>query len=472
MPSTESSIRTNRATLTDLSYGMPVSLTATCPTCNANIADDDRTCGRCGAAVSTFPIVERTPLILPGNPALSADLVRARVRPIRVFAGVAVGSLALLAVLWVRSADDQEPETAPLARGIEAVSDSVASDAAAPQPASPASDSARSVAVVPSSTPVVAALPPIPTPEQVASISTSSVPVSAASAPASRPAVSTAPVRPTVEAMPKATPSRAAGAAATTPAKVAVAAPSVAPVLRLASLVSDSLRPGELLQLRWSVQDRTTGRAVPMSLEFTSADATIAQVDRRTGVVTAKAPGRVKIIADAGVAGTAAVDLWVRAAAPRAATVAAAPAESLQMRSEAARSVSTMVAPSAVRAPLVSAPPAAATRAMTRTDLLDADDVRSAVDRFVSQVRMGAVKNFELVSFFSDGAGHRVALAGSPATIGAGGNIVRVTFDVRLSKFDAVGRPLTRIAPISMDIEKRQGEVTSSAINISALRKP
>lgn len=209
-----------------------------------------------------------------------------------------------------------------------------------------------------------------------------------------------------------------------------------------------------------------------MSLEFTSADATIAQVDRRTGVVTAKAPGRVKIIADAGVAGTAAVDLWVRAAAPRAATVAAAPAESLQMRSEAARSVSTLVAPSAVRAPLVSAPPAAATRAMTRTDLLDADDVRSAVDRFVSQVRMGAVKNFELVSFFSDGAGHRVALAGSPATIGAGGNIVRVTFDVRLSKFDAVGRPLTRIAPISMDIEKRQGEVTSSAINISALRKP
>ena len=85
-----------------------------------------------------------------------------------------------------------------------------------------------------------------PTPEQVASISASSVPVSTAPAPASRPAASTAPVRPTVEATPKATPSRAEVAAATTPAKVVVAAPSVVQV---------SEAPADTAPARFSVAD-------------------------------------------------------------------------------------------------------------------------------------------------------------------------------------------------------------------------
>ncbi|MBC7841749.1 MAG: hypothetical protein H7099_05530 [Gemmatimonadaceae bacterium] len=435
---------------------MPVSLTATCPTCNANIADDDRTCGRCGAAVSAFPIVERTPLILPGNPALSADLVRAKVRPIRVIAGAAVGLIALLTALWVRSGEDREPDTAPLARGIAQVSDDVASEAAVPQSSSPSSDSARSIAVVATTAPAVADLPPIPTASR-----TPSLPVASTEP---EPSPVRAPTRASVTTPPRAAPTSTVRSPAIVPGKVA-------PVLRLASLVSDSLRPGELLQLRWTIQDRTTGRAVPTALEFTSADASVAQVDRRTGVVTARAPGRVRIIADAGLAGTASVDLWVRPA-PRVATVASAQAESLQTRTEAARSVSTLPSAPTVRAPVVSAPPAAVTREVPRGDLLDADDVRGSVDRFVSQVRTGTVKNFELLSFFQDGAGHRASLVGSPATIGAGGNIVRVTFDVRLTKFDAGGRPVTRIAPISMDIEKRSGDVTSSAIAISALRKP
>lgn len=443
---------------------MPVSLAATCPTCNANIADDDRSCGRCGAAVSAFPVVERTPLILPGNPALSADLVRAKGRPLRVIAGASFGIIALLAVLWVRSGDDEDTGDAPLARGIEQASDSIVSEAAAPQSASLASDSARAIAVVATSTPSVSLRPPIPAASPAVSPTASTTPAIAVATPAPPSTAIRAPARQSGVTLPAAVPALAGRAPM-------VAAGKVTPVLRMASLVSDSLRPGELLQLRWTIQDRTTGRAVSSALEFTSADASVAQVDRRTGVVTARAPGRVRIIADAGVAGTASLDLWVRAA-PRVATVAAGQAESLQMRTDAARSVSTLPATPTVRAPVVSAPPAAVTREVPRGELLDADDVRGSVDRFVNQVRTGTVKNFELLNFFQDGAGHRAALVSSPATIGAGGNIVRVTFDVRLTKFDAGGRPVTRIAPVSMDIEKRSGDVSSSAIAIGALRKP
>ena len=104
--------------------------------------------------------------------------------------------------------------------------------------------------------------------------------------------------------------------------------------------------------------------------------------------------------------------------------------------------------------------------------MLDADDVRSAVDRFVTQVRSGSVQNAGLVGFFSDGAAHRAVLAGAPVTSSADGNSVRASFEVRLTKFDAAGRPVTRIAPVSLDIGKRQGEVRTSAVSISALRKP
>ena len=454
---------------------MPVSLSAICPTCNALISDDDRTCPRCGVGVSAaFPAVERTPLILPGNPALSADLFRRRVSPVPV-AGVAlVGVVLLCGVLYARATDDLEPSTPPLARGMEQVSENSGTEAAAPQ--RPSIDSIVVKPVAPTTN--AAALPPIPSATEAAAVVAATtpalrpIPTTAApvtSAPVSSAPVSPAPVTPAAVAIkPAPTPVLARAAVATAAVAPAV---TVAPVLRLASLVSDSLRPGELVQLRWTLQDRTTGRAVPAAIEFTSTDASIAQVDRRTGIVSAIKPGRVTIIADAGTAGESRVALFVRASTP-AATVAAASTEPLQMRGDAARSVSTLAAAPTVRAPVVSSPPTTVTREVPRGDLLDADDVRGAVDRFVSQVRSGSVNNFELLQFLGDGAGHRAALLGAPATIGAGGNIVRVTFDVRLTKFDAGGRPVTRIAPISMDIEKRLNGVTASAVAISPLRKP
>ena len=78
---------------------MSSALTATCPACQADINDDDATCGRCGAAVSAWPVVERTPLILPGNPALSDDLFRGKAAPVRVIGAAVLGFAAVLGVL-------------------------------------------------------------------------------------------------------------------------------------------------------------------------------------------------------------------------------------------------------------------------------------------------------------------------------------------------------------------------------------
>jgi hypothetical protein len=456
---------------------MPVSLSATCPTCNGFISDDDRTCPRCGAAVSAFPAVERTPLILPGNPALSTDLFRKKISPIPIAAVALVAVTMLFAVLYANSSDEPRSLQGPIASDVEAAQRKAAIEAGMQQMARRDSASARNDA--PSA--AASALPPIPgtaeAAEIVAATPGASRPIPAAPNVTAPTGTTTAPpaiaasqtVAPSIASR---TPTPAATPPATPTATPAAAAPgSVTPVLRLASLVSDSMRPGELLQLRWSIQDRMTGRAVPAAIEFTSTDANVAQVDRRTGIVSAKTPGRVSIIADAGTAGESTISLIVHAStAP--AVVASALAEPLQMRSEGARSASTLGSAPAVRTSVVSAPPISPSREVSRVDLLDADDVRSAVDRFVSQVRSGSSKNAELMAFFADGAGHRTALLGAPATIGAGGNIVRVTFDVRLSKFDAGGRPITRIAPVSMDIEKRQSEVTSSAVAISTLRKP
>jgi hypothetical protein len=258
-------------------------------------------------------------------------------------------------------------------------------------------------------------------------------------------------------------------------------------VLRLTPLVSDSLRPGELVQLRGSIQDRTSGRVLPGGIEFTSTNSSIASVDRRTGMVTGRVPGRVRIIADGGAAGRMALDLIVRA--PTRVAVTTASPESLQMRSEAARSVSVIDAPSRAPAPVASAPVATppvvaapvltaptptapATRENVRAGLLDNDDVRVAVNRFVAQVRNGGVTDPALLQFLADGAGHRAVLVSAPATISASANIVRVTFEMRLSKFDGGGRPVTRIAPVSLDVEKRQNEVSVTAVAVSTLRKP
>ena len=474
---------------------MTASLIATCATCDSPVSEDDRTCPRCGAVVSVFRVAQRTPLILPGNPALSADSVRATISPTRILAGSAAGAVAVFAFLYFTSSQEPEPVTPPLASGIQSVSENSASAAVVPQLPSPASDSSIPAASAPLA-PAATTLPPIPANAEAAALSGSvapgpRTPTMAAPAVASREAppiavpakVSQPAAPPAATAVPTRRPATVA-AASEVPAPRTTAGPPATPApaprpatLRLATLISDTLRPGALLQLRWTVMDRATGRAVPAAIEFTSADAKVAQVDRRTGLITARAPGRVRIIADAGSAGEESIQLTVLAA-PRPATVTVAPSEPLQARSEAARSVSTLPStPTAaaapfVTAPVVSAPPAATSREITRSDVLDADDVRSAVDRFVTQVRSGSVQNAGLVGFFSDGAAHRAVLAGAPVTSSADGNSVRASFEVRLTKFDAAGRPVTRIAPVSLDIGKRQGEVRTSAVSISALRKP
>ena len=474
---------------------MTASLIATCATCDSPVSEDDRTCPRCGAVVSVFRVAQRTPLILPGNPALSADSVRATISPTRILAGSAAGAVAVFAFLYFTSSQEPEPVTPPLASGIQSVSENSASAAVVPQLPSSASDSSIPAASAPLA-PAATTLPPIPATAEAATLSGSvapgpRTPTMAAPAVASREAppiaapakVSQPAAPPAATAVPTRRPATVAAASAlpgprTTAAPPATSAPAPRPAtLRLATLISDTLRPGALLQLRWTVVDRATGRAVPAAIEFTSADAKVAQVDRRTGLITARAPGRVRVIADAGGAGEESIQLTVLAA-PRPATVTVAPSEPLQARSEAARSVSTLPStPTAaaapfVTAPVVSAPPAATPREITRSDVLDADDVRSAVDRFVTQVRSGSVQNAGLVGFFSDGAAHRAVLAGAPVTSSADGNSVRASFEVRLTKFDAAGRPVTRIAPVSLDIGKRQGEVRTSAVSISALRKP
>jgi hypothetical protein len=298
----------------------------------------------------------------------------------------------------------------------------------------------------------------------------------------------------------------------------------------MARLVSDSLRPGELLQLRGSVRDRVSGRALPNRIEFTSTNANVASVDRTTGIVSARRPGRVRIVADAGGSSMQAVDLIVRAPAPPprvllsaadraaatrpagvpaanaaartpvtrpAATVAAAtvpqrpPAAAAPRAADtraperaqdvvttpAAAPVSTAppeqrAAPVRVNVPVAPAPAPTPTREVARVSTPDEDDVRLAAERLTRDVRNGRSRSIQVTQFLGDGADHRITMLGEPAVLGANANGVRVAFAVRLTKFDGGGRPVTRIASVSMDVEKRDGAVSSSAVSISDLRRP
>ena len=473
---------------------MPSALSSNCPTCKATIGDDDRTCARCGADVSVWPNTGRTPLILPGNPALSADMFRGKVSPRRVITGSLIGCVVLFGGLYIASDDNEgawEEQTAMLALRADAIEDSVryasalaASSTLAAAPADRTLEPIPSVApvVVPVSTPAVVAVAP----SAAASLNATpaAVPASMPTAGAAAPVRQTPPVVATASATAAGVPSRALA--------------TVVPVLRLAPLVSDSLRAGQLLQLRWSVQDRATGKAVPAAVEFTSTDATIAFVDRRTGTVSARRPGTVRVIADAGAVGRTMVALTVYAQMAPTVVASATRAEPLQTRTEAARSSSVIERAPAVTAPVnptasapastpvappprvvtpsVSTPtptPAAATpvRETRRTEAPDAGDVRTAVDRLVAEVRRGGSRTFELIQFFGDGAEHRVTLVDVPTTIGTTGTSVRVTFQMRLQKYDGGGRPTTRLASVSMDVDKRDAVVTSSAVAISPLRK-
>ncbi len=432
---------------------MHPAFSAICPTCKANISDADRACLQCGADVSVWPGVGRTPLILPGNPALSEDEVRRRISPFRIVSVTVVGVAALVGALYLTSAS--EPDDQPLLYATGTTG-----------PAAALADSAPTALVtLPAGAP---AATPTPT----------SAPVSTAAAASTAIDVPVEPALERIRAVVVAPAGLAARAAPAAPPRsvVATARPPLparvsAPVLRLTPLVSDSLRPGELLQLRWSVDDRATGRAVKADMEFTSTDASVASVDRRTGIVTARKPGRVRIIVDAGAGGETAVALTVRPPAP--AAVAVAVAETVQARTEAARSTS-VIAPPPVSAPVVTPPATAALtppRDARRNEMPTDAEIRSVVDRVIADVRRSGAGNAQIMEFLADGDGHRVAMVDAPASSSAGNNTLRVSFELRLTKFDGGGRPVARRVPVSLTVDKRDSAVTSSAVSIGALRR-
>lgn len=258
----------------------------------------------------------------------------------------------------------------------------------------------------------------------------------------------------------------------------------------MAPLVSSVLRAGDNLRLRGSVQDRATGRELTTPIRFTSSNPRLARVDGRTGTVRGMSPGKVRITADAGSAGRMAVDLSV---VPRGRPVVIAPATptvvvpprppatvavkaaaaiSVPDRPAAAAATTTKPAVSVPMTAVTSAPAAVAPAPLRDVQRPDANEIRVAADRFVGEVKSGLRRNDELRQFFGDGAEHRAALLGAPSAITETATGVRATFDVRLSKFDAAGRPVTRIAPVTIDIVKREGALNTSAVAIGALRKP
>ncbi len=490
-----------------------------CPTCKANISDTDRACGQCGADVSVWPGVGRTPLILPGNPALSEDEVRRRVSPLRIVTGTVVGAAALIGALFLTSANESDEPALLYAVGTTTPGAALADNAPAspvtlppaasapspsPQRSADSTLEARASAPTTIDVPAEPALEPIPSfvesptdlvtivPPVKATVTTpprSAKPASAAPTP-TRIAVRAPANAPSPTIVPPTRPAPAASAppramVAATGAVAAVrSTPVAAPVLRLTPLVSDSLRPGELLQLRWSVLDRATARPVKADIEFTSTDASVASVDRRTGMVTARKPGRVRIIVDAGAGGgETAVALTVRPQATVAVSLAP-PAEALQARTDAARSTSVIAAPPSPTPTVAppASPPVTPTPATTsaatpardvRRDETPSDtDIRTVVDRVIADVRRSGARNAQIMEFLADGDGHRVAMIGTASSSSAGNNALRVSFELRLTKFDGGGRPVARIVPVSLTLDKRDNAVTSSAVSVGALRRP
>jgi len=198
-------------------------------------------------------------------------------------------------------------------------------------------------------------------------------------------------------------------------------------------------------------------------VEFTSSRQSIASVDSKTGLVVARNPGSTVIIIDGGSAGRITVRLIVSVPQPSTEVASATPTPAVASRT---------TPPIASPVVSVSAPLAAPAAASPRTEMPDADDVRTMVDRFIRDVRRDAVRNAELTQFMADGADHRVTLVSGPAIISTTTLGVRVTFDVRLTKFDSGGRPVTRVSSIAMDVDRRNGQPTSSAVAIESPRRP
>ncbi len=476
--------------------------------------------------MNVWSVTPQAPLILPGNPALSDDDTSNGTSVIRrasavLTAAAVVGALTFAATrepaareTTVATASALDPEVADsasaMSSGIVATEAELSRARAARDSA--AADSARvarrAVAVLP---PIPSVAPPASPSVEVSAARTAGPPatvVPAAVAPAPRiaPRATTIAVVPATAAptpvKPKAVEVPAVTASAVTAKAVASSAVTAkvvtpktvapSPVLHMAPLVSSVLRAGENLRLRGAVQDRVTGRELATPIRFSSSNPRLARVGSRTGVVRGLAPGKVKITADAGRAGRMAVDLAVvprgrpvviapqtpkvvvppRAPAPTSARPVSATALPERPAPAVIAPASTRPAISAPVSSLANAPATVAPAPLRDVQRPDANDVRTAADRFIADVKGGLRRNDELRQFFGDGAEHRAALLGAPGAITETATGVRATFEMRISKFDAAGRPLTRIAPVTIDIVKRDGALNTSAVAIGALRKP
>lgn len=502
----------------------PTVLTSTCPECQATVSDDDVECAACGTAFRSDSAPENSPLILPGSPAFSADTVRGRGSPGRLIGAVLVGVTSIAGVtllLLTREPPPREGQPEPeamaystyytvaesaaahsrgarardaseraerervtsLANGDDAamlVAVAPSTDAGVsprttvvtppPSVAAATLDRRMSIAVAPSAPPIAPPSVPLPVPSTVGP-SRTPVPVPVPS-PVREP-VAAAPTRSGVASTPTGVPLPARPSTPTAPV----------PVLRLVGLPSETLVPGGMMSLRWTIRDQRTGRAMSVPIAFTSTDARIATVNWRTGAVTARAPGRVRIIADGGVAGEASVALTIRAPEVPTATVNTVPTERLIARTPPAitspaptgpvsAAATTRPASSASAAASPAPSPVRNERVERNERSVGSGDIRAAVERYVSLVRSGNVRDFQLTQFLADGEDHRVTLSGSPNTLSGSGAIVRVAFDIRLTKYDAAGRPVTRVAPIAMDVEQTASGVSASAIAVGTLRRP
>ena len=501
--------------------------TTSCPSCNSIIGDDDdEVCAQCGAPVTPFRPVSRTPLILPGNPALSADDTSTSTTAMRGV-GVSLVALVILGATVIVTTREPAPRTREVSESATDSAAAVASavdaggDTATTSSADVRTDNlvaavtARSApSAVKAATPSTsAAATPLAAPAAGTTPAASSTPT-AASVTASRAVATTrtratAPV--TTEAIVQATPTRAASA----PSSTVDAAPAtvvLVPVLHMTPLISATLRVGEIVRLRGTIQDLTTGRALPNGIRYSSIDPRIVRVDSRTGEVTGVAPGRARVMANGGAAGTQTVELsvlavqpvvapTVAAVPPRAApTVAAAVPRSAPSTPPSAATVAVATRPPLSQSSTVQIPTATATvrvdsaaaRSVPRTAITpvatagsaiapqplrdmerpDAGDTRSAATRIAADVLEGGRQTTELAQFLSDGASHRVSVAVTPTTVGETATGVRVSFELRVSKYDAAGRPVSRMVPVQMDVAKREGRLSMSAVAIGALRKP
>lgn len=438
-----------------------------CPDCKAEISPDLRQCMQCGSDVGVWPESQRTPLILPGNPAFSADVVRKRTSIPKIVGATALGASIIGAVLYYMPARDVE-ETQAIASALSAESS-----------ASP-SESASVVSAVTISAPDAAELSADSLP--VFSYGDTALTRSVPGAEARVQAVESAPVRSSEVTPALATPApvgRREVAARTPPrgteaslafrppangSAAATATAGISPSLAVTPLLSNILSPGERLQLRWTVTDRRTGRTLPgLRVEFTSMSDSTATVETLSGLVVARSPGSTGIIIDAGSAGRTTILLSVRAPASSPEGARALPSSPVVSRSSADLTPPAAASPAAV---------AAASAGAERSEMPTVDEVRMMVDRFIRDVRRKAIRNAELAQFMSDGADHRVTLVSGPTVISTTTLGVRVIFEMRLTKFDSGGRPMILVSSTSMDVDKRNGQPISSAVAVGSLRRP